>query len=382
MKRHIIYGLYLFFILDSCNSNTGNDTAIDEQQDSLASDRWVSLSEQQIKSAGLTIGHPIQQAVSGVLKLQGSIDVPPNSTISLSFPLGGYLKSTGMLPGMQVKKGQVLGVMEDMQFIQLQQDYLTSRERFQLAELEFNRQKDLNLSKASSDKVFEQARVELETQRINMNALGQKLALIGLDPKRLTADNISKSVRITSPINGFISKVNVNVGKYTAPTDMLFELVDPSDIHLALDVFEKDLPAIAIGQKVMAYTNSDPSEMHEAEIILISKNLNQDRTAEVHCHFENYEPNLYPGMFMNGDVEVNSKTALTVPEDAVVRWENNYYVFAEKSKEVFEMIPITLGILSKGLQEIEGENIDTTTRLVLRNAHALLMKAKNSAEED
>src|SRR5690606_31696233 len=127
---------------------------------------------------------------------------------------------------------------------------------------------------------FQQAKAEMETQRILMNALARKLEVIGIAPKTLTPDNISKTVPILSPIDGFVSKVNVNVGKYTAPTDMLFELVDPHDIHLSLNVFEKDLNTLSVGQRVTAYTNADPSRKFTAEIILIGKSLTDDRMAE------------------------------------------------------------------------------------------------------
>lgn len=381
MKRYIIIYLNLW-LLASCGTESGT-TASEEKPDSVSVQpaHIVSFNSEQLRSVGIEVGTPQLENISGILSLQGKIDVPPQSTVSLSFPLGGYLRSTKMLPGMHVRKGQVLAELEDMQFIQLQQDYLTARERFLLSESEFHRQKDLNASKASSDKVFQQARAEMETQRIMMRALGQKLEVIGIDPARLKADNISKSVAILSPINGFVSKVNVNVGKYTSPTDMLFELVDPRDIHLALHVFEKDLNSLSVGQDVVAYTNSEPGKKFRAEIILISKNLDQDRMAEVHCHFEKYSPSLVPGMFINGEVSVNNKEALTVPEDAVVRWENKHYVFTDTGTGKFEMLEITPGVISQGKQQIEGTGISSSTRLVVRNAYALLMKIKNTEKE-
>lgn len=343
--------------------------------------RQVSFDPQQMRNVGIEVGKPLWKGISGTLTLQGKIDVPPQSTISLSFPLGGYLKSTKMLPGMRVRKGQVLAELEDMQFIQLQQDYLTARAKFELAESEYVRQKDLNQHKAASDKVFQQAKAEMETQRILMNALARKLEVIGIAPKTLTPDNISKTVPILSPINGFVSKVNVNVGKYTAPTDMLFELVDPKDIHLALSVFEKDLATLSVGQHVTAYANADPSKKFTAEIILIGKSLTDDRMAEVHCHFDHYSAALVPGMFMNGEVAVARSKALTVPEEAVVRWENRSFVFLEREPGSFEMVEIQPGMVTDGFQQITGAGIGEDSKIVVRNAYSLLMKMKNTEEE-
>lgn len=376
-----IFSCIGFLILTACSGNESAITRDNEKADSVMINKTVSLSPKQLRSVDIETGEAQVELISGTLTLQGTIDVPPQNTVSLSFPLGGYLKSTKMLPGMQVKKGQVLAVLEDMQFVQLQQDYLTAKTRFALAQTEFDRQRELNASKASSDKVFQQAKAEMETEEILMSALAEKLQLIGINPTQLNASNISKSVSVVSPINGFVSKVNVNVGKYTAPTDMLFELIDPGDIHLALNVFENDLSRISIGQKVIAYTNNDPNKKYEGEIILINKTLDKDRMAQIHCHFKKYDASLVPGMFINGEVSVNNLKALTVPEGAVVRWENKHYVFSDNGKGSFDMTEIKPGVLSDGKQQIEGIGIDSNTKLVIKNAYALLMKIKNTEEE-
>ena len=301
--------------------------------------------------------------------------------VSVSFPLGGYLKSTKLLPGMQVRKGEVLAVMEDAQFISLQQDYLIAQSKLALTQAEYARQKDLKADKASSDKVFQQAKSDFETQRITLRALGEKLRLIGLDPEHLTEDKISRTINVHSPISGYVSKVDVNIGKYTAPTDVLFELVNTDDIHLSLTVFEKDVAKLAIGQKVVAYTNDQPAIKHPAAIILVSKDLDENRAAEVHCHFDRYDKSLLPGMFMNAEVTVHTDNAWLVPASAVVRWQNEYFVFMEMSAGQYEMEKVEIGLVQGEKQQVFPSNDLTGKRLVVKNAYSLLMKMKNNAEE-
>jgi len=363
----------------SCGSKK-QEAATSETETAVAT--LVSLDADQLKNAGITLGKPEMKPISATLKLNGSIDVPPQNMVSISFPLGGYLKSSKLLPGMRVRKGETLAVMEDAQFIQIQQDYLLAKSKMALAEGEFQRQQALNAHKASSDKVFQQAKNEFETQKIMVRALDEKLRLIGLNPSALSEDNLSRSVSVRSPINGYVSKVNVNIGKYTAPTDVLFELVNPEDIHLALTVFEKDVAKLAIGQKVMAYTSDNPAKKYPAEILLISKSLDENRTAEVHCHFEKYDhSSLVPGMFMNAEVDVKTEKALVVPEGAVVRWQNQNYVFVEAGNGTFNMAPVELGIAQDGQQQIIPAEDLGGKNVVLQNAYTLLMKLKNSAEE-
>ncbi|WP_130854920.1 efflux RND transporter periplasmic adaptor subunit [Olivibacter jilunii] len=381
--KAFIYSCICLWFLAACSNQNKQETESTSQKDSTISPitETVRLTSQQLKSVGIEVGNPESGSVSGKLTLQGAVEVPPQNIISLSFPMGGYLKSTAMLPGTHVSKGQVLAIMEDMQFIQLQQDYLTAKTDFELAEKEFIRQRELNSSKASSDKVFQQANAQMERQRILMNALGEKLKLIGININNLNASNISKSVAVLSPINGFVSKVNVTVGKYTAPTDVLFELVDPRDIHLVLNVFEKDLASVAVGEQVAAYSNSEPDRRFDAEVILINKTLDANRMAEVHCHFKKYDTSLVPGMFMNAEVSIKDMPALTVPEDAVVRWENKHYVFVAQNTGEFRMVEVKPGMLNDKHRQIESNEITSASKVVLKNAYTLLMKIKNTEEE-
>ncbi len=376
MKKYIIISL---LFLASCGAPKNEE----KKTETVAEITAVKLSLEQIKNASIESGMAQSKSISSIIKLNGVIDVPPQNMVSISFPLGGYLKSTKLLPGMHVNKGEILAVIEDAQLIQLQQDYLMAKSKLEFIEAEYKRQKELNYSKASSDKVFQQAKSDLENQRIQLRSLSEKLMLISINPNTLNPNSISRSVNLYSPINGFVSKVNVNIGKYTSPTDVLFELVNPEDIHLNLMVFEKDVSKLSIGQKVMAFKNDNLAEIHEAEIILISQNLNENRAAEVHCHFEQYDKTLLPGMYMNAQVEVKSQNALAVPNDAVLRWQNEHFVFADKSNGNYELCKVKLGNSENGYQEIIADgNMDLTTqKLVLKNAYSILMQMKNSSEE-
>ena len=210
----------------------------------------VKLSDIQIKNAGIVISKMEQKEISSILRVNGTIDVPPQNMISVSVPMGGYLKSTNLLPGQHIKKGDPIALIEGEQYIQLQQDYLTAKEKIVYLELEFNRQKELNKTQASSDKIMQQTESDFKSQQVLLSALKEKLQLVGINIAKLNVNNISRSINLYSPIDGFVSKVNVNIGKYVSPTEVLFELINPSDIHLNLKVYEKDISKLFIGQKL------------------------------------------------------------------------------------------------------------------------------------
>lgn len=374
---------YTFFawLLLSCGGAT-NEEASNPAAES--SETMVVLTDTQLQTAGIRTGAIEARTITNRLQVNGLVDVPPQSMISVSVPLGGYLKSTRLLPGMRIRKGEVLAELEDPQYIQLQQDYLVTLARLRVAEADYRRQEELRTTESVSEKILQQVRAEFETLRVQAKALAAKLELIHITPAQLQDGNIRPTVRVYAPINGFVSKVNVNIGKYVSPTDVLFELVDPSDIHLNLTVFEKDAAQLKIGQRVVAYSNHKPEEKHIADIFLISRNVNEDRAVQVHCHFDDYDPMLLPGMYMNALVEVQQQKVAALPDAAVVSWQNKRYVFTEKDKNNFEMREVQVAGSTDGFTALVpvGAPFTPDTRFVTVNAYALLMKLKNSAEEE
>lgn len=373
-----IYYIYIasatFVLTTACSSDKKTEKIVNETIENT-----VVLTEAQKKNMILETVKLQEQIISSNIKVNGKIDVPPQNMVSVSMPLGGYLKSTKLLPGMHLKKGEVIATMEDMQYIQLQQDYLTTQSKLQYLEMEFNRQRELNQSKASSDKVFQQAQMNYNSHKIALSALAEKLKLININPQMLSEKNLSKSVNLYSPIDGYVSKVNVNIGKNVNPSDVLFELVNTSDIHLNIKVFEKDLEKLAIGQRVIAYNNQSDKK-HLCDIILISQDLSPERTAEVHCHFKDYDKSLLPGMYMNADIETKEHKVLAISEEAIVNFESKNYVFImENEKYVFTEVEI--GKKENGFIEIINANSLKDRSIVTKGAYTLLMKLKNKDEE-
>ncbi|MEY3209109.1 MAG: hypothetical protein RL064_1140 [Bacteroidota bacterium] len=339
----------------------------------------VVLSPAQLKSANIISGIIEKREMHKIIKVSGVIDVPPSNIVSISIPLGGYLKKTSLIPGTLVKKGAVLATLEDPSYIQLQEDYLTSKSKLTYLEADFNRQKTLSETKATSDKLFQLAKSEYESQKYMVKALSEKLKLIGLNPLSLNENNISRAVDFYAPISGYVTKVNVNIGKYVSPTDVLFEIVDPSDLHLRLTVFENDASNLKIGNNVTYYINNNINEKHKATIIVFTPNINENRSTDVHCHLASTVKNLYPGTFANAEIELNNAKVNAIPEEAIVKWENKPHVFLKVANDSYKLVPVETGLVTNGFIEIITPL--GSQEVVTKNAYTLMMKLKNSAEE-
>jgi cobalt-zinc-cadmium efflux system membrane fusion protein len=171
----------------------------------------------------------------------------------------------------------------------------------------------------------------------------------------------------------------VNIGKYVSPSDILFEIVNPTDIHLALTVFEKDINKLAIGQSLIAYTNTNPSKIYPCKIILIGQDFSENRSTIIHCHFTNYDKALLPGMYMNAEVELHSQQSNVLPSEAIVNFENKNYVFVDKGNKEYEMKEVSTGNTDNDFTEIISADLKEAS-IVIKGAYTLLMKMKNVEE--
>jgi cobalt-zinc-cadmium efflux system membrane fusion protein len=374
MKKLLL--IFLGLIIFSCSK----EEVIPEEIGTVTGDQ-VSLTDLQIKNSGIETNILNNLDIAHKIILTGQIDVPPQGMASVSAPSGGYVKVSRFMPGNFVKKGQTLATLENPELVQLQQDYLLAKSNLQYAQQDYSRQKDLNENKASSDKVTQKAFNESQNQNIMMKGMAQKLTAMGINPGSLNANNIRRTFAVTSPISGYISTVNVNIGQYVSPMDNIFDVVNTSDIHLAVKVFEKDLNKISVGQKVFGFTNQNPTKKYEARVFIIGKDFSADRSVLIHCHFVDNSLSLIPGTFMNAEIEADSEEGIVIPDDAIVTWEEKQYVFEEIKPKTYKMFPVEIGNAENGFTELLNfKEENTKKKFVTKGAYQLLMALKNVEE--
>lgn len=375
--KNIVF-IFLFISLMGCGDNKTETVAVEAPE---AGD-LVELSAAQLQGLELSFTEVQEKNMQQLLKLNGFVNVLPQNRVSVSSALGGFLKSSKLIAGMYFRKGEVIAVMEDIQYIQLQQDYLTAKAQLQNAELEYQRQKELNSNKTSSDKVYQQAKLDYETLQISTHALAQKLRQIRINPNQVAPNTISSAVPIYAPFDGFVAEVLVNVGKYVNPSDVLFELVNPKDLYLSLKVFEKDWPKIKVGQSLEAFTNSEPDQRYAGKVMLTGKHMGEDGTLDIHAQVQQTVVKLIPGMYINAELAIPENKSMVLPEDCVLSYEGGKYVFEMLSATKFKLLPVETGNTRESLVEIIAAETLSGKKIVQQGAYTLLMTLKNTAEEE
>lgn len=352
-------------------------------------DDIVELNAEQIKVAGIALGSVQMRQVSGVIKANGIVSTTPQNTASVSVPLGGFIKSSNSLPGNAVKKGQTLATIENIEFVELQQNYFEIKSKFEFAEAEYNRHTELYKDDVYSQKNLQQITSEYRSLKARLKGIEQKLSVIGINAPSLTEENISAVISLPSPISGHIKTANISMGKYVSPTDVLFEIVNSDQLLLELTLFEKDANSISIGQ-VVHFSINNESHQHNATIYQVGKSINADKTYKVYATVLQPCINVLPGMYVLAHIEKTDKQVTAVPSDAVVSFDSKYYIFAyEKEKEEggksfteYRFIEVVKVETNDGFTEIQlPANFGlTTTKIVTKGAYNLLSAKKNAGE--
>ena len=310
----------------------------------------------------MRLGTLTERPMSGGLKVNGVLDVPPENLVSVSAPLGGFIDRTDLLQGSRVRAGQLLAVIRNPDFVQLQQDYLETRSQLKLAKAEY------------------------EALQGKTNAQAVRLRLAGLP----VGGRIVSTANVRAPKGGFVKAVNVSIGQSVTPTDVLFEIVNPEHLHVELTVFEKDIPQVKPGQLVrFSLGNDSLNRERTAHVYLISKTISPERTVRIHAHQDREDEHLLPGTFVRAVIETNRVTVPTLPEKAVVQYGAQSYVFvaanttAKAGITAYRLVPVTRGVSEDGYTELHlpAAEQGKPLRFVIEGAYSLLGKLKNTEEE-
>lgn len=387
------------FIIVSCGNKEQPPIAEEHHEEQ---ENTAELSDEQIKNAGITVGKIEQKQISGTIKVNGVLDVPPQQLVSVSVPLGGFVKSTELLQGSRVKKGQLIAVIENTAYIQLQQDYLEAKNQLEFSKADYERQQELAKENVNAQKTVQQAKSNYHSWLAKKNGLLATLKMIHINMVALEEGIITSTGNVYSPINGYVTEVNVNIGKFVNPSDVLFEIVDTEHLHAELTVFEKDVRKLKIGQKVW-FTLANETQQRGATVYLIGREIRDDRTIRIHCHIYKEDREMLPGMYLKAIVETGGAIVAALPDEAIIDFQGKKFIFIpseekhteeknnatephakgqHKEGQHFTMIEIQIGSSEMGYTEVMlPELMNAATDVVVKGAYTILSKIKNSEEE-
>ncbi|MEK7225938.1 MAG: efflux RND transporter periplasmic adaptor subunit [Bacteroidota bacterium] len=393
--------------------NSGEAKTEEGHTDEHENPNIATLTEDQIKSIGIEFGVIEQKQLTASVKASGVLRVPNQSQANVNSVYSGVIKSLLVQPGNIVRKGQTIATIANPEFIQAQSQYLSVNAKITFAELEVKRQKELNEGNAGALKNLQSAETELRTLRTLKSTLAQQIQLMGINPERISNGKLISVLAVTSPINGVVSNVNVKMGSYVDVTTTVAEIVDNSQLHLDLFVYEKDLPKLKNNQTIHFTITNNPGKEYDAQVYSLGSSFEgESKAVTVHAKVQGDKAGLIDGMNVTAVISLEQTTVPAVPSEAIVAVDGQDYIFVlieghtedehkaegkdsvqknskdtqehkedEKQEEgkTFERIPVAKGKTDVGYTEITLiKEIPKDAKIVVKGAFFVSAKMTNT----
>ncbi|MCZ4244091.1 efflux RND transporter periplasmic adaptor subunit [Pedobacter punctiformis] len=409
MKKYLIIMFVMCFAaatIVSCGGKSSTETedskkASTEEAHEEENTNTAMLTGSQMKSIGLKLGSIENKQLTTALKTNGTLQVPNQNRASVNSVYSGAIKSLLVQPGNLVRKGQTIATISNPEFIQVQSDYLNASAKISLVELEVKRQKELNAGNAGALKNLQSAETELKTLQTAKATYAQQIQLMGLNPGRLSKGRLISVLSVKSPINGVVSNVKVEMGSYVDVNTPIAEIVDNSQLHLDLFVYEKDIPKLKNNQLIHFTMTNNPGKEYDAQIYSLGSSFEgESKAVTVHAKVQGNKAGLIDGMTVTAVISLETGTKPAVPSEAIVNLGGQDFIFVRKVEAehqkgnettghkdekgmTFEKIPVAKGTTDVGYTEITLlKEIPKDAEIVVKGAFFVLAKMSNAGEHE
>ncbi|MGB6093377.1 MAG: efflux RND transporter periplasmic adaptor subunit [Moheibacter sp.] len=386
--RNFILSISFMMMILSCGAgNEKINSDSEEPEHAHESENEVSLNDAQIGAIGLELGKIEQKELRNVIKANGFLKVPNQSKASVTSLYSGQIKSIFIRPGEKIEKGQKIALIENPNQVLVQEQYLTVVGQIQMAETEVKRQKELYEGNAGALKNLQYAESQLKMLRTQKASLVKQLQLMGISTSSVSASNLSSTMTVRSPISGVVGAVLVDIGSYVDISFAIAEIIDNSDLHLDLNVFEKDLLSVQIGQTIHFTLTNNSIKEYDATIFSIGSTFEDNSKAiPVHAKVKGDMNGLIDGMNVVAIISIGESPVPAVPTGSIVNSGAEDFIFILEKKDgsenIYKKIPVVKGTTDVGYTQITPLiEIPNDSQVVTKGAFFLLAKMNNTGEE-
>ena len=378
IKLYTIAIIALTFLNCSKSTSKNESSDVQEKEKVVFETDVIKISIDQYENESLSMTSLVEHSFGARISSTGVIDVPPNGRAVISAQIGGYIKSSPLLIGDQVKKGQLLLTIENIKFLELEQQYLEAKEQLVFLKSDYERQQELFNEKISSEKSFLKAQSDFKITLATYKGLKKKLELLQIDPAQVESGNLTSVSKIFAPISGDITDINSTTGSYVSSSDEIMAIVNTDHLHLELKIFEKDVFNIKKGQTVFFSLPESGSKQFKGSIHLIGKSIGSDRTVMVHAHIdEPHDEGFIPGMFVQASILTNESSGMGILNKAVIEKNGLAYIVlikpGEKDTYLLEKIKVETGEVSGDIIMIKNhDRLDAIGKYLVGGSHLFM----------
>lgn len=363
--------------LAGCSGSKSDNAAKNPANNSNTAELFTIPQDQMAHVQVLTVQ---PTSMTRTLRLTGAVAYNSFHTTPIITQVSGPVSRIVVVPGQQVQRAQPMLYVASPDYSQLRSNFLKARDAYALAQKAYARAKDLYEHHALAEQNLEQAESAQVQASGDLAAAEAALKVMGItDPDGLVKAPPSFEASVRAPINGEVVEQNVAVGQLLQTgVTQCFMLSDVSTVWVLVNVYQKDLPYIRVGDPVNIQTESYPDVFH-GRISYVAASLDPNtRTLQARIETSNPGQKLKKEMYVVASVDAGTiQNAIAVPDSAVLRdSENLPFVYVEVAANQFGKRTVTLGESQKGQTQIAtglkaGDRVIGDGSLFLQFANSL-----------
>ncbi|HEY0995638.1 MAG TPA: efflux RND transporter periplasmic adaptor subunit [Gemmatimonadaceae bacterium] len=335
--------------------------------DSPAHDAVV-LDTARLRLGGIRVGLP-ESAASSNLPVTGTITYDANRVTQVGARTEGRVIAIRVDLGSRVRQGQVLVELESPTIGQIRAEEHEARALVKIARENYDRERRLESQGISSRKELLTAEAELRRAEASLRSADDRLSTMG------AGHGTGGHFDVLAPFPGMVVARNVSLGAMAGPSDALLTIADLSRLWIELDVFERDLSRVAVGQPVSVTTTAYPDRTFPGRIVYLGQVLDPaKRTVRARVDIPNADGALKPGMFATANIRVGGGGVplVVVPQAAVQEVDGRQVVFVPGVRPgEFRPQPVEVGESLEGDRVVIRSGLTPSSRVVLAGAFAL-----------
>ncbi len=298
----------------------------------------IPLTERQVRTAGIGLGKAEDRAIDATLTANGQIVLRAKNKGSVAALMGGIVKNIYVNDGDHVSKGQTVATIENTDVVSLQREYYSASKDCEFARLDMQRQKTLDKSGAGIKRNLQEAEKEYRIAQARMQGIAQQLTQMGIPTAGASKGRFATTFPVKSPISGTISNITASLGSYADMQTPLMSVRDNSAVECDLNVYEKDINKVKVGDAVLLTVTNEPGTKVYGKVYGMNQYFTDGtKSVAVHVRLNNSKTKtqnakLFDGQYVNGQIAIGRERTKTLPSKAIVRSDGKTYIFALNGK--------------------------------------------------
>ena len=358
----------------------------------------IPLTAKQVSTVDLKMGEAVEREMDATIDAKGSLVLRAQAMGDVASLMGGIVKSISVKEGQFVQKGQVVATVENTDVVSLQREYYSAAKECELARIDMERQKLLAQNGAGIKRSLQQAQKDYHVAHANMLGIGRQLAQMGISIAAVAKGRFTTAFPLRAPISGVVSEMTASLGSYADMQTPLMKIRNTQAVECDLNVFEKDLAKIKVGNRVTLNLTNQPGVKLSGTVYGMNQYFNDNsKSVAVHVKLDaasvksylhstsgnTHGGKLFAGMYVSGKIATGSQQCLALPSQAIVNSDGKQYVFAlngapSKGNYSFSRHEVTTGASDGKYTEVKlcdhllkGKDGAAGKKIVTENAYYL-----------